>query len=814
METQVKVACDDRYIYVAARMFDKPELIAQQVLRRDNRGYADEFGVGIDSYFDRRTAFSFYLTPGGSKQDRLWYNDQYSDDSWDAIWDGKTNLDDLGWTAEFRIPLSQLRYTKSASMDKWGINFYRYIARNDEHDYWSPLPAESPSEVAVYGTLTGVESIPAVKRWDLRPYVSSGVNQTHEDASNPLVSSPEYSVGMGADLKVGIGSNFTLTTTLFPDFGQVEADPATVNLSANETYFGERRPFFTEGLEIFDFGSTRTLYSNIPIMFYSRRVGRPPRVGLGHSNYSYLDYPGGTRIIAAGKLNGKTSNGWSLGILNAVSSDEKAAYIDTLGSEHSAKVEPLTNTMIARVRKDLNAGTTTVGGFLATVDRDLDTEQLAASLVEDARILGIDFEHRFPKYENWIISSVLVRSSQSGSPAAISNVQQASPRYFQRPDAEHLELDEQATSLTGSTFEMSLFKDNGEHWLGSLTYCQVTPGFEINDVGFMVRGDYRSITGMGTYKQDTPSKYLRNYRFMGGGWQAWNFGGERVWSNAFVSFSTRLTNFWYFMTEMGVAGRGVDDRLTRGGPAAIEPFGQWVTSRLSSDSRKKVSGSLRINMSANEEGGSDISLAPSINLRPNPALSLSLSYDYGDNLIARQFTDIIEDEFALESYGSRYLFSEVAVEEHSVQGRLEWTFSPELTFQLVTRPLMTTWDYQTLKELMEYGEDFRTYSLGNGIMAVDSMGTMTIDPDGSGAAESFEIDNHDFRYSVVQSNAVLRWEFKPGSVLFLVWQHDLESYLDGTNAELHKNMRRSVESLGDAQGLNTLMVKLNYRFGS
>ncbi len=812
-ETEVKLACDDQYIYVAARMFDDPELIAQQLLRRDNRGYSDEFGVGIDSYFDRRTSFSFYLTPGGSKQDRLWYNDQYSDDSWDAIWDGKTRIDDLGWTAEFRIPLSQLRYNKNEDMDKWGINFYRYIARNDEHDYWSPLPAESPSEVAVYGTLLGVEAIPEVGRWDVRPYISGGLSQNGEEESNPLVSRNEFTPGVGADIKIGLGSNFTLTATLLPDFGQVEADPSVVNLSANETYFGEQRPFFTEGLDIFDFGRTRTFYSNIPIMFYSRRIGRPPRVNLSHSDYNHLKYPGETTILAAGKLNGKTSNGWSLGILNTVSSEEKAVYIDTLGSEQSELVEPLTNTMIARVRKDMSEGTTTVGGYFAAVDRTLDTDHLDTSLVKNARIVGIDFEHRFHNYEDWIISSVFVNSYLSGSPNSIMDIQRASPRYFQRPDADHLELEENLESISGSTFELSLFKDNGEHWLGSLTYCQVTPGFEINDVGFMQRGDYRSIAGLGLYKQETPGKFMRSYQFLGGAWQAWNFGNEEVWSNAFVSFSTRFTNFWYFMTELGISGSGIDDRLTRGGPSTADPSGKWITSRLESDRRKKFSGGLKIKKSADEFGEDGFSLSPNIKWRPRPAITFSSSYDFGSNFLARQYTGVIEDEYALDSYGSRYLFSEVAVEQHSFQGRLEWTFSPDLTFQLVSSPLFTTWDYQALKELIEEGKDFHTYALGNGIVAMDSTGAMVIDPDGAGAAASFEVGNNDFRYSVVQTNAVLRWEFRPGSTLYLVWQHDLESFLSGTEAELNKSIARNFEGLKNAQGLNTIMVKVNYRIG-
>ncbi|MBN4081462.1 carbohydrate binding family 9 domain-containing protein, partial [Caldithrix abyssi] len=345
-KTEVSIVYDDEFIYVGARMYDSnPNEIAAEMFRRDGKGYSDWFEIILDSYFDSRTAYGFQINPKGVLRDALYYNDNGNEDfTWNAVWSGAAAVDEKGWTAELKIPLSQLRYDGKGEEKTWGLQFFRYIARGGEDLFWSPILEETQGFVSAFGTLHGIKTSIQPKRLEILPYSAGKLLRQDGNTDDPYYQLNDPSANLGLDFKYGLGSNFTLTGTINPDFGQVEADPAVINLSAYETFFRERRPFFTEGVDIFKFGRGSS--------FYSRRIGRRPQGRITDPDAVFADYPKNSTILAAAKLSGKTSSGWSIGILDAITSEEKAHYTNSLGEEKTEPVEPQANNLVARVKKD------------------------------------------------------------------------------------------------------------------------------------------------------------------------------------------------------------------------------------------------------------------------------------------------------------------------------------------------------------------------------------------------------------------------------------------------------------------------------
>ena len=394
-KSEIRLTYDDHNIYVCARLFDsEPDKIAGQLFRRDGHGYSDWFEISIDSYGDRRTAFVFGINPRGVRRDVLFFNDDDEDSGWDAVWEGSAQINEDGWTAEFSIPFSQLRYNAGQKEQNWGLQFWRYIARNDEQVFWAPRLQGASGFVSLFGELNGLRTTHEPRRLEIMPYTSSKLHRAPGDPGNPFYNKNDFKSNIGADFKYGLGANFTLTGTINPDFGQVEADPAVINLSAFETFYRERRPFFLEGTDIFEFGRTRTFNSNAPFIFYTRRIGRRPQASVSDPDAEFSDRPEQSTIATAVKLSGKTANGWSIGLLDAVTTKEQAQY--NIGSEtnHHEIIEPLSNYLVLRAKKDMNDARTTIGGFGDAVNRDLSTANLRSTLRTNAYIGGIDLEHR------------------------------------------------------------------------------------------------------------------------------------------------------------------------------------------------------------------------------------------------------------------------------------------------------------------------------------------------------------------------------------------------------------------------------------
>ncbi|MBA3852800.1 MAG: hypothetical protein C0503_00205 [Gemmatimonas sp.] len=465
--SEARVLVDDNNLYVGFRMYDTaPDSVGMQLARRDvGDTFTDWVWVAFDSYGDRRTAFAFGVSPRGAQRDGYAFNDTDFDPQWDAVWQSAAQVDSLGWTAELRIPLSQLRYTAGDSTRTWGLQFLRMLARRGEEALWSPRDPTLPGDVSRYGVLTGLGALEGRVPVEAIPYVRSQLNTQPVEPGNPFARTREGEAAVGLDLRVRLPKSLTLSATVNPDFGQVEADPAVVNLSAFEVFFPERRPFFLENFDTFRFGGTTTFNdNNAPNFFYTRRIGRAPQRGLPGD---FTDIPSQTPILGAFKLSGTTPGGWAIGVLNATTPRETGRYQRPDLSIKRDAVEPLTNSQVTRVRRLLRGGYTTIGGFNSWVERSLGDSALAAALPQRALVSGIDFEHAWGD-RDWTISGVASRSQVWGEAPAILRLQRANYRAYQRPDAGHLAVDSARTTLNGGYYALSVAKTSGR-LTGSVT---------------------------------------------------------------------------------------------------------------------------------------------------------------------------------------------------------------------------------------------------------------------------------------------------------------------------------------------------------
>jgi hypothetical protein len=813
-QTEVRIVYDDDAIYVAARMYDtSPDSIVGELFRRDGDVLSDWFYVIIDSYYDKRTAFSFAVNPAGVKKDHLVWNDTREDLTWDAVWESAAQRDEKGWTAEFRIPLSQLRFSSSSGELTWGINFQRRIARNGEFSFWSPVPGNFSTFVSRFGTLTGIAGLSSPDRFDFQPYVVSRLTRIPDRSpGNPFYEANDFFGNVGADFRYGITSDVTLTGTINPDFGQVEVDPAIINLSAFETFFSERRPFFLEGSEIFSFGRSRNFNSyGGGQYFYSRRIGRPPQRGI---NSRYVDRPDQSTIIGAAKVSGKTSTGWSLGILDAVTAREHARYIDSNGLEQEAIVEPLSNYFVGRVKKDFDGGRTLVGGLLTSVNRDLSDPAFHPIMHKSAISGGIDFEHNWAD-RTWLITGMLAGSRVVGDKAVIERTQRSSTHYWQRPDADYLGVDPNRTSISGYAGELGLMKVGGGNWIGSLTYQEMSPGLEMNDMGFASLSDRRAFSTFYEYQDRTPGEVFRNISVFGYTNHAWTTGGDNMFESYNVGMYSTLLSFWQLESWAYYSPDFLSDKLTRGGPlmTVVQQYGGGVW--MQTDNRKKLYVGAGLSFREDRSGEYDKYLWMNINIRPTPALQVTVSPQFGYERDTDQYIAGVSDPLATSTYGRRYVFATVSLTNFSLTTRVNWAFTPDLSLQFVALPLFQARDYSSFREFLQpQTYRFGTYGVDQGTIAYDPAArTYTVDPDGGGPASPFTFGGgfgqDDFNFRSLRANLVLRWEYLPGSTVYLVWQH-LRSH---TSFVHDFDMNRDGRELFAEPADNIFLVKISYWLG-
>ena len=821
--TEVRLLYDDAAIYIGAMLEDRSPVTTRLARRDSGLGDSDVVVVLLDSYHDHETAYRFWTNPSGVKGDEIITGNNLGrgDSSWDPVWEVATEVTDAGWVVEMRIPFSQLRFSPS-DVQVWGVQFERNINRNQENATFPFTPTLERAGVSRFAHLDGIEGIQTGRRLELLPYVvaRSEFVQLEDPAdptfTNPYRSGSDHFGGVGLDLKYRITSNVTLDATVNPDFGQVELDPSIINLTAFETQFSERRPFFVEGADIFRFGEAGPMGSvgRGPELVYSRRIGRPP-TGDAPGDAVFSDVPTATTIAGAAKVTGRIGNGWSLGILEAVTARERAPYVDGGRNDDRVTVEPAANYFVGRARRQINGGQTRFGMIASAVNRDASGTSLKASLHTSAYAGGIDFAH---ESENriWLFTGLISGSRVNGSADAILETQESSKRYFQRPDASHLDLDATATSL-GGFYVMGYAGKQAGNFTMRNGFAAISPGYEVNDLGFHTNADRILMDTHYQYTQPDPGDVLRSWSFFGGPDAVWNFDGNRTIANVNLQNALEFLNYWRTSVRFQYDPWNDDDRLTRGGPIARSPSRTGWRIRLNSDGRKTVVGSAAYNLSSDAAGGWNRSVQLSLNARFQETLQINIGPSYSWSRVPAQYVTRVADPLATQTFDARYVFAGLRRSTLSLETRVNLTFSPTLSLQLYAEPFVSTGDFRSLKQLDAPGTfDFLEYGTDVGTVARTADGDFLVDPDGDDPAPSFVVSDRDFSFRSLLGNSVLRWEWRPGSTLFFVWQQRRVSSLRGHQIPGTDDFvgtfdfGRDTGDIFDVAPDNIFMIKVNY----
>ena len=798
LETQFAIVYDDDAIYVAVWADDPhPELIRALLTRRDVDALSDEVIIGFDSYHDRRTAYAFQLNAAGVQRDMLMFDDSNQDDTWDAVWTGNSQITDHGWTAEFRIPLNQLRYADNNQ--EWGFQVLRIVARTAEQSVWSPWSRSAPQVVSRFGALDGLDKLTQARRLELLPYVTTGLDVQPIEAGDPLTRHIGMRRGLGLDLKYGLGSAFTLSATINPDFGQVEADPSQVNLGPNELFYAEKRPFFLEGVDLFKLPMGNS-DNSVEGQFYSRRIGATP--DTSNLDYQYLRAPDTTTIFGAMKLTGKT-NGWSLGVLDAVTGGENAALIDEDGSRQNPMIAAVTNYAVGRMKRDFHDGTSYVGISATAVDRDLSNTPLAATERDQAYSAGVQLDHRWDN-NAWEAKLSTEGSWVHGTEDAIAYTQTLNRHLFQRPDAKDVTFDPTRTSLSGlgATWKVGRMGDT-KHWRFGVGGDMRTPGLELNDVGFQQSSDQLVPFVFASYHNEDPNDTVLTWNVNSDVFSVSNF--DPIVENygyeggAYVQFA----NYWSWNIYTNLSRGGLDPVALRGGPALRYDPNINGNMFINTDSREKVivslGGSVNRDWTSDRIGG-ELDLATTIQARSNLDITIAPTWGRGDDPM--QYIDQIADGAGM----IHYLTGHIDLTTLSLTMRANWTFSPHLSLQAYAQPYIAAGTYTQLKDVnnphaSQFRDRFHTLT-GNEIH--ETADTVFVNYNGT-----YSFNKPDFNFQQLRSTVVLRWEYRPGSSVFAIWTHGRTNQLTDGRFDLGSNL----SDLAHTPGANIVMVKANYWIG-
>jgi hypothetical protein len=801
--TRFSILYDDEAVYVGVWADDpEPAKIRRLLTRRDVDSGADSVAVAIDSYYDRRTGYVFTLTAAGVQRDQLFFDDSNADDSWDAVWSGASATGPAGWTAEFRIPLSQLRFATRA-VQEWGLQVVRFVGRTQEEASWARWPRSSDETVSKFGVLDGIRGIKPGRRLEVLPYATGGFEARPVEDADPLNDSLAGRGGLGLDVKYGLGSAFTLAATVNPDFGQVEADPSQVNLSANELFFAERRPFFIEGVDLFRIGIGNGS-GGAEGVFYSRRIGAAPRSPRGA--YRYVRSPTATTIYAAAKLTGKTRSGLSVGWFNAVTAEETAQTIDEEGGEQRPIVAPLTNYAMARLKRDLRGGKTTVGASATAVHRALGGTGLESILHDQAYTAGAQLQHRWSD-DAWGLELRTVGSLVRGTPEAVARTQRAPHHLFQRPDARSFAFDPTREQLegAGATWRVGRY-GNTKRWRFMFGGDVRSAELELNDMGFQRNSD-RAVPFLWVERHDeTPGDYVLQYQVAADVFAVVDElgdGGRLIDGGLECNGSVQLVSRWTFGYGCNLLRTRWRPTALRGGPA-LRAGGQYNGSLwLNTDTSRRVVVSASAWGAREPESDSidaGVDAGVTIQVQPNLDVFVGPSYQAGSE--AMQYVAEAEDELGRP----RYVLARIRQATAAVTMRLNWTFTPTLSLQLYAQPFLATGRYSEYKDVVDAGAARyrdRYVSLEPTLMRGED-GTYTAERDGR-----FSFARPDFSVREMRSTAVLRWQYRPGSSVFAIWSRGRASSDDDGRFALG----RAVRELSRADGEDVVMVKANYWVG-
>lgn len=788
---EVRFAYDDEALWVGARMEVKGREIQAPLTRRDNGFKSENLWISLDTYHDKRTAYSFGVSASGVRLDFLHRSDSEwdRDNGYDPVWQARAHRVEGGWTAEFRIPFSQLRFN-AGDTQVWGLNVDRWIPSKNEDVFWIPIPKDETGWSSRMGELHGISGIKPRRRVELLPYVA-GTGIRGEDEGTPFRDGWDQRARVGLDFKMGLGPNLTIESTIRPDFGQVEADPAEVNLSAFETFFSEKRPFFTEGASIFN---------GVSGYFYSRRIGGAPR---GEAEGDAVLYPRSSEIVAAAKLSGRFASGLTLGGLFAVTSGEDARVFDMRSRRVSeVRVGPRTSYGVLRLKQEIGESGSGLGLFLSGVARDIDRDDpLAALYTRDAFTTALDFTHRFSN-RRYRLSGNVGYTRVAGEPASIERLQRSSARYFQRPDATHVRLDAGRRSLDGGSGGLSLGKVEGR-WTFNVSAGFESPETERNDVGSLQTADGRSVSASFGYRQSKPGFFYRWETGLGVSAEE-NFAGEAQEREVEIFGNATWRNFWDTSIEFSLSGAAQNQRLTRGGPSMGTPR-SWSLdvsggNRFQSPKRFYVS----LEASGDEDGGSEREVRGTLSLQASPRISLQLNPGFNVSTTARQYVATLEGGREA-TFGERYIFAAVDQRTLLLQFRASLILKPDLTLDVYAEPFAASGRYRDYGELLApRSRDLRVYGESGTDLTRNSDGTRTI-RDG---LSTFTIEDNDFKELSFRSNVVLRWEYRPGSTFYAVWQQDRSRSAAYTRASF-SDVLDSLSARGD----NIFAVKASFFWG-
>lgn len=804
-KTEFAILLDENYIYVGFKCWDNhPDSIVQRLTRRDEMD-GDFVAVQFDSYFDKRTAFSFMANAAGIKNDFIISNDgENEDNTWDPIWVVKTSRDDKGWYSEMKIPLTQLRFEGNAEQT-WGLQVGRSLFRKQQVSLWQASTKKTAGWVSQYGELKGLKNLKSRKVADIMPYAVARTDRYEKEPGNRFKESGKKNqLEVGLDGKVGLTNNLTLDFTINPDFGQVEADPSQVNLSSFETFFQEKRPFFIEGKNILSFplmfGDGDLASENL---FYSRRIGRRPHYDPELKDGEYINAPEFTSILGAAKITGKTKTGWSLGVLESLTSDEFADISD--GTQRREKIEPFTNYTIGRVQKDFNKGNTLLGGIFTSVNRNLAEEQLNY-LHKSAFTGGFDFVHKWHN-KDWELDFSTYFSRVEGSAEAITNTQKSWIHGFQRPDASYLKLDTTRTSLSGQGGKI-VFSKNG----GKLKFMAATawksPGLELNDVGYMRQADNILEVFWVGYRIYEPFSIFRNMNLNFNQWTEWNFGGELTGPGGNVNGHTQLKNYWNLNLGGNWNGQGLSTTELRGGPALKYSGSKNVWFAFGSNDQKRLTGEAQVMLlSGNEKNSKQMfDCGISFGYRPSKSLKITLSPNFNSNNDELQY--VTQQDY---SNKTDYIFARIHQKTLSASLRINYIITPNLSIQYWGQPFLASGKYSDFKRIT----DSRANNYTDRFSLLNSNELAYVNPDeiyrvsDQAGNQLYTFDQPDFNVKEFLSNMVVRWEYLPGSTIYLVWSQTRNQSVSNGSF----NFNNDLTKLFDEKPYNVFLLKMSFRLG-
>ncbi len=796
-QTRFKILYDEKNLYIAVRAFDtQPDKIEKRLSRRD--GFEGDYvEMHLDSYHDLRTAFSFTVTATGVKGDEaISENGENFDESWNPIWYTKTNIDDKGWTAEMKIPLSQLRFGKSEEQI-WGMQMMRRLFREEERSHWQRIPQDAPGWVSEFGELRGLKNLKPQKQIEIQPFLLAQFDTYPKEENNPFRDGNDFSFNGGVDGKIGITNDLTLDFTINPDFGQVEADPAAISLDGFQIFFEEQRPFFVENKNIFNY----QFADNQDNVFYSRRIGRQPQGYPNLSNNEYADIPNNTTILGAAKFSGKTKNGWSIGILESVTAREYAK-IDHNGEEREELVEPLTNYFVGRLQKDFNEKKTFIGGIFTATNRQIEGD--LDHLRTKAYTSGLDFKHQWKDRKYYAEGNVIVSNVQ-GSKESITQTQESLTHLFQRVDAKHISVDPNRTSLTGSGGEIEAGKSGGGNWdyNGGLTWR--SPELELNDIGFLRQADvinqftninYQTLKPFGIFRKIN----VRLYQDSGYDFDK-NFNTLQFRMNSGIEFK----NNWG--ADIGLIGRPItySNTALRGGPRFrySEEFVSWLY--IGTDSRKKFRFILGSVMSkSKQDHESYFRLETRFSYQPTNALNISINPEFSINKNKTQY--VSEENFMNDP---RYVTAEIDNQTFSTSIRINYTINPNLSIQYYAEPFVSRGTYTNFNHITnavasDLNDRFYLYdedqiSLNDAVYHID---------ENRNGSTDYSFGEPDFAYVQYRSNLVVRWEYIPGSEIFLVWSQGTNGLGDPIDGIFESIDQKIIQEKKE----NTYLIKATFRY--